>query len=386
VTVAEQLERLGHPVRIHAATASEIGRELAASRGLRLTVGAPGGPTDLDDFDAVIAQDAASAYALAARRPDLPQVFVTHGFAPIERPATALDPTPPIVVLNDRIKARAAALEGRPPLVRLRQPIDIERFRPPGETRPKARRVLVLSNYLPADRLGMLEEVCAELDLEVSRIGDGAGPAIDPRPAMSESDIVVGYGRSVLEGMAMGRATYVWDRAGGDGWVTPGTYAAYEADGFSGNATDTVVDRERLRADFDAYRPELGMLAYDLVRGSHSAARHAESLVELLDRAGAAGPSDRYETIALLARAEARAAARADGAEYETRRVLRALDWQRDQAEAVEAARGAERAGREEERARREVAEARVTELLGSRTWRLFEPLRRLRSRLSRRA
>lgn len=380
VTVAEQLERLGHPTRIHAARASEIGRELVASRGLRLTVGSPAGQAEADDFDAAIVQDAASAYALAARRPDLPQVFVTHGFAPFERPATALDPMPKVVVLNDRAKARAEALEGRPPLVRLYQPIDIERFRP-HETRQEARRVLVLSNYLPVDRMRLLEEVCDELGLEVGRIGDGAGPTIDPRPAIGQADIVVGYGRSVLEGMAMGRAGYVWDRAGGDGWVTPETYPVYEADGFNGNSTDAVIDRERLRADLAAYRPELGMLAFDLVRANHSAARHTETLVELLEGAGAPAPSDRHETISLLARAEARAAARADGVEYENRRILREHDWQRDRAEAAEAAREEERAGREEERARREAAEATLAEVLGSTSWRAFAPLRRLRAR-----
>ena len=180
----------------------------------------------------------------------------------------------------------------------------------------------------------------------------------------------------------MGRATYVWDRAGGDGWVTPESYAAYEADGFSGNATDAMIDRERLRADLAAYRPELGTLAFDLVRRGHSASRHTEALLGLLDGAGPPSPSDRYETISLLARAEARAAARAAGVEYETRRILRERDWYRDHAEAVEAARDVERAGREEERAGREAIEARLAEIRGSRSWRLFAPLRRLGARL----
>lgn len=375
VTVAERLEALGHPTRLHAATASDVGRELVASRGLRLTVGPPAVLGEADDIDAVIAQDAATAYALAARRPDLPQIFVTHGFAPIERPATALDPPPPVVVLNDRVGRRAAVLDGRPPLVRLRQPIDIERFRPADAARPRARRVLALSNYLPEDRRVMLEEVCAGLGLELSRIGNGAGPALDPRPAIAAADIVVGYGRSALEGMAMGRPTYVWDRAGGDGWVTPENYAALEADGFSGAATGEVVDRERLRADLAAYRPELGTLGYDLVRNNHSAAKHAEALVELLGRTTAPTRSDHYETISLLTRAEARAAARADGAENELLRVLRAHDAQADRADVAEAAYA-------EERARREAAEATLTEVLGSRSWRALAPARRLVARL----
>jgi len=381
VTIAEKLESFGHATQIHAATASDAGRRLVGSRGLRLTVGPPDGFVDGEEFDAVIAQDAATAYALAARRARLPQIFVTHGFTPVERPATALDPMPRVVILNDRVGARAAALAGRPPLVRLRQPIDIERFRAAGGPLPVARRVLVLSNYLPDDRLRMLEDVCAELGLEVSRVGDGAGPTIDPRPALAAADIVVGYGRSALEGMAMGRATYVWDRAGGDGWVTPENYTALEADGFSGGAGDDVIDRERLRADFVAYRPELGTLAHDLVRKHHSATKHAEELVELLESAAAPNGADRHETLALLARAEARAAARADGIEFEYHRVLRAHDAQLDRAEAAEVARRAAEATRDEERARREVAEAQLAEVLDSSSWRLTAPLRRLRAR-----
>ena len=68
VTVAEQLERLGHSVTIHAGEASDHGRDLAASRGVRLKVG------DLaaqNGFDAVLAQDTESSYLLAGRRPGL---------------------------------------------------------------------------------------------------------------------------------------------------------------------------------------------------------------------------------------------------------------------------------------------------------------------------
>ncbi|HTT93449.1 MAG TPA: hypothetical protein VMF55_02175 [Solirubrobacterales bacterium] len=382
VTVAEQLEWLGHPVKIHAGTASDAGRDLVASRGIELSVGPASKLAGIDDVDAVIAQDAACAYALASRRPDLPQIFVTHGFAPIERPAAALEPAPSVVVLNDRVGDHMDAIAGRPPLVRLRQPIDIDRFRPGNASRPKARRVLVLSNYLPADRLRMLEEVCAELGLEVSRLGDGAVKTIDPRPELDRADIVVGYGRSALEGMSMGRATYVWDRAGGDGWVTPETYAAIEADGFSGGATDLVIDRERLRADLAGYRPELGTLGFDLVRKHHSARRHAEALVELLRQATEPRPSEHYETIALLVRAEARAVSRAEGAEYGSRLLLAEHDLQRDRAELAEVAREEEVARREEETARREAVEAKLAEVFGSRSWRAMEPLRRLGARV----
>ncbi len=254
VTVAEQLERLGHTVTVHAAEASTKGRELVASRGVRLSVG---DPAALDDVDAVLAQDAASAYLLASRRPRLRQIFAIHGFAAFEHPPSGLHPSPTVVVFNDRVARHAAALASRPAVVRMRQPIDLEWFRPRGASRRRARRVLVLSNYLDGARLRLLEEVCGDLGLELVRVGSFGTPTVAPQAAIADADIVVGYGRSVLEGMAMGRAAYVWDYAGGDGWVTPESYPALEADGFSGAATDAVIDADRLRLPARAWRPRL---------------------------------------------------------------------------------------------------------------------------------
>jgi hypothetical protein len=371
VTVAEQLERLGHPTRLHAGRTSQAGRELVASRGLSLEVGDPLALAGREEFDAVVAQDAGSAYALS-RRADLPQVFVGHGVASFEHPPRALHPQPPIVVLNERMRERAAALASRPEVVRLRQPIDLERFRPRTPSSPRPRRVLAFSNYLGADRLALLEGVCADLGLELARVGVQGEPSLAPQEAIAGADIVVGYGRSVLEALAMGRAAYVWDRGGGDGWVTPETYATLEADGFSGAATDAVVDAARLRADFAAYRPELGTLGFDLVRQHHSAAKHAEALVRVLERAEAPAPHGTADSLALLVRAEARAASRAGQLEFQ-------LGLRVGEIEAL-------REALDSERGTRVAAEAELEMLRGSGSWRLTAPLRRaaraVRSRL----
>ena len=298
------MERLGHRVTIHAGEASDHGKDLAASRGVRLKVG---DLAALNGVDAVLAQDAESAYLLAGRRPGLRQVFATHGFSASEQPPGQLDPPPPVVVLNDRVARRIAALGSRPDVVRLRQPIDIERFRPRGAARRRARRVLLVSNYLNGAPLRMLENVCGDLGLELVKLGASGTPTLKPQGEMADADIVVGYGRSVLEAMALGRAAYVWDHAGGDGWVTPETYPTLEADGFSGAATDPVIDADRMRADFASYGPELGAFGFDLVRKHHSAYDHAELLVKLLDDASVSTASDDVlETVARLVRLEAR--------------------------------------------------------------------------------
>lgn len=368
VTLAEQLERLGHPTSLHAASADERGRELVASRGLNASVGDPVAFDGLADIDCVVAQDALSAYAFAARRDDLPQVFVIHGLASFEHPAEALRPAPPVITLNGRIEARAEALAGSPEVVRLRQPIDLLRHRPRRPSRARPRRVLVLGNQnLDGGHLLILEAACADLGLELVRIGMQGTPMIAPEDAITGADIVVGYGRSALEGLGMGRATYIWGHGGGDGWVTPETYSALEADGFSGAATDDVIDADRLRSDFSAYRPEMGVLGFDLVRAHHSATKHAEALLKVLERAEPPASEDGLETLALLVRSETRWMHRSGELEFQCKRLA-------DELAAVEAERGAEAW-------RRAAAEDRLSAALGSRSWRLTAPLRGVRRR-----
>lgn len=371
VTVAEQLERLGHTAALYAAEASPEGRELAASRGVRLVVGDLG---SLEDVDAVLAQDAASAYMVASRRSGLPQAFTIHGFAAFEHPPSRLEPAPKVIVLNDRTARHVAAVASRPEVVRLRQPIDIERFRPRGAAGPRARRVLVLSNKLDAAHREMLETVCEELGLELVRLGSSGTPTVAPEAALAGTDIVVGYGRSVLEGMAMGRAAYVWDFAGGDGWVTLESYPALEADGFSGAATEAIIDADRLRADFAEYRPELAALGFDLVRKHHSATDHAEAIVDLLGGAGppaSKGADDTLEAFGLLVRAESRAAIRVAGLEFENRQLWEEFEALRKRADAAEESAAAERA-------RADAAEERLASMLRSRSWRMAAAPRRV--------
>jgi len=384
ITVGEQLERLGHTVSLFAGEASDEGRELADSRGLELSTGDVATLAERDDVDVVIAQDAAGAYALASAR-EIPQVFVMHGFASFEHPPQGLRPVPPVVALNNRVADYASALAAEPAVVRLRQPIDLWRFRPAGPARPRARRVLAFSNYIEPDRLAMLQAACDDLGLELTSMGARSTTSVTPQQRIADADIVVGYGRSVLEGMVMGRAAYVWDHGGGDGWVTPESYAELEANGFAGAATDEIVGAERLREDLAAYSPELGALGYDLVRKHHSSARHAEELVKLLNRVQAPAADPVNATMGLLVRSEARAEDARIRIGFQLREkaeeaaALRAeLEELRPRLAEIGDAGEVERQRRIAAEKHQQAAEDRLRGVLGSAWWRLTAPFRRL--------
>jgi hypothetical protein len=297
LTVAEELTRLGHSVTVWSVRADPHATELFAERGVRMVVDtAP--PSQ--DCDVVIAQDGVLAYLLAERYPDVRRAFVMHSLYNLQTPPLLDAAGGPVFVLNDRIASRARAMSAGCSLVRLRQPLDLRRFYPRGVARRRARRVLALGNRLGGTRLRMLTDACSSLGLDFVQVGRFGRVIAAPEAEICEADIVVGYGRAALEAMGLGRAVYVWGHGGGDGWVTPESYAALEADGFTGGATDSVIDESRLRADFGEYRAGMGELNFDLVRLHHPAGKHVEALLSQLGSAQASPPTAEEEMARLV--------------------------------------------------------------------------------------
>ena len=279
LTVAEQLVRLGHDVRIFARTAGDVA-ELARRQAIPVV-------TDEADLgepaDVVVSQDGAVAYALAAAWPHVPQVFVCHSsLFDFQQPPLVPGFVSAVVVLNDRVRRRVAALNADLRIVRLTQPIDTQRFQPQSAPAPRPRSALILSNYLAADARQVLVDTWQEAGVHVVQIGTPGRSTVAPEEGIAAADIVVAKGRAALEAMACGRPTYLYDVFGSEGWITPDNYAAIEADGITGNQGDPGTGSARLRADLEQYDPELGRLGRELICSHHDARHHAHALLDLM--------------------------------------------------------------------------------------------------------
>jgi hypothetical protein len=176
---------------------------------------------------------------------------------------------------------RMRALPLDVPIVRLREPIDTDRFHEVGPLPLRPRRALILSNYLDGERRRALVDAWEGAGIEILSVGAPTGMSLDPRSAMGEADIVVAKSRAALEGMCCGRAVYLYDQFGGDGWVTPENYTALEADNFAGQ-TASPRTPEQLAADLDDYHRDMGWVNAELVRRNHGARHHANELVAVL--------------------------------------------------------------------------------------------------------
>jgi hypothetical protein len=289
LTVAEALERLGHSSVL---VATELGEaaELARGRGLPVESSVDA----VDVCDAALAQDAPAAYEVAERFAGIPVLFVCHSEeAALQSPPQLEGVCSAAVALSDRVAAHLRALAVVPAVERLHQPVDMSRFRPLSMTRKSSPRLVVaFGNALPGGREAVIRAACERAGWELELVGWARGRAATPHPEreLARARVVVGIGRCAVEGMACGRAVYVYGRGGGDGWVTAEAYPALEADGFSGRATSMVVDPDRLTADLAAYEPAMGRIAGDLATANHDSIEHARGLIELWRRHGASSP------------------------------------------------------------------------------------------------
>jgi hypothetical protein len=274
VTVGAELLRLGHEVVIYS---PELGpfADHARQRGVDVVDEVRKLPAECD---VVLAQDGIVVYDLAERYPRALSVFRICGDTfDFQSPPQVEVVVDLVVVLSERYARLARACAVKAPVARLRIPVDIHRLAPVGTIRARPRRAVILGNY--PERIQAVREAWERRGIEVSQVG-GSHQRFEIAAALENADIVVGKSRAAVDAMACGRAVYLYDMFGGDGWVTPDTYAAMEADHFAGQATDRVIGVEEMEHDLADYDPRMGAVNRDLVIQHHSARDH---VIELLD-------------------------------------------------------------------------------------------------------
>lgn len=381
-TVGDHLQRAGHDVVIYSSEDGFTG-ELARGLGLRVAIGEKSLP---DDIDVVLSQDGAAALDLLDFRPRVPQIFCWHSdLFDLHLPPQLEQVTARIVTLWGGARRKAEAIAVSPPIVELSHPIDLDRFKPRTPLRANPRAV-ALGNYLTGERMRILERACESAGIELEQWGSHSENGVTDRPeeVLNSADIVFAKAKAAIEAMACGRAVFVFDAFGSDGWITPDRYALLEASCFAGTTGTQPVDEQSIAAALAHYDPAMGIANRDLATANHSAIRHASELAVLAkevateSRGSAPKQHEALYELARLTRVNWRhesQAFRADARLQQSELRCGDLEWELQKSEAERSAASA----------RADDAEERLATIVNSSRWRwlnrLLAPIDLLRGR-----
>lgn len=218
------------------------------------------------DYDVIIANHNHIVDYLRSQYPTKPIIATIHGILHTDDKGNIFPEYP---ALNSGVNQFVAVSEEVQEKLRndyaidsviIRNFIDLNRYKTKKKiSKGKPKQIFFNSNYnLSNDpEVQILREVTNHYGAKLAATGQNFSQSFDLRKAIEDSDIVVGMGRSVLEGMAMGRVGIVHGRWGTAGIVRASNIDEIKYCNFSGrNSGGNLMTAEEMIKEIDEFYNE----------------------------------------------------------------------------------------------------------------------------------
>lgn len=167
----------------------------------------------------------------------------------------------------------------------IRNFIDTSRYTGKRKVSKTPRQILINTNYQNArdPEIELMRTVAKHYGAKLAALGQNFSQTFDTVKAIEDADIVVGMGRSVLEGVAAGRLGIVHGRWGTAGAIHEGSIEDIRKQNFSGrNSGGTMMTAEELIKEIDTYyKPETLEWGKQYIRREHNALTAAQLFIEI---------------------------------------------------------------------------------------------------------
>ncbi len=234
--------------------------------------------------DIILAQHIPCAVDLKQAFPGIPFIFYCHGFVQeIEQPPPF--PADYYLVINEECRDNYIN-QGIPveKMTIVRDFIDAERFKPAKPINSKLQKVLFISNYKKWRNYYAVSGACQKLNLELTCYGSPYGRNFEIEKAINNADMVISWARGILEAMACGRAALSFDRAEGDGYISPETYFEARQDNFSGRHFKYAYNADTLAEEMLKYDPDCSEPNRQLVLKYHNVKDSVDQILDTLNK------------------------------------------------------------------------------------------------------
>lgn len=266
------------------------------SRGHKVTVYSPFGGklenqmhavNDLEKIetpDVIIAQHTPCAEVLKRIFPNVPTIFYAHGLLPeIEQPPKI--PMDYYFVINEFVEKNL--VDKGVPLKKIeiiRDFIDTEKFKPEAPISPKLQNVLFISNYKKWKNFKIIEGACKKLGVNLKCCGAPYGRNYKIEEEINSADMIVSWGRGIMEAMSCGRAVLSFDQQLGDGYITPETYFEARKYNFGGLVYKKTFTIYSMAQEMLKYDSRCSNINRELIKMYHEVERGVTQILESIKK------------------------------------------------------------------------------------------------------
>lgn len=220
--------------------------------------------------DVIISQHNTCAEILKQHFPTTPHIFYSHGLLPdIEQPPTincdfyfAINTEVCDNLINKGIDKNKIGI--------IRDFIDLEKFKETKKINQKLTNVLFISNYKKWKNYKIVSEACRINGLNLKCIGAPYGRSKDVAMDINSSDLVISWGRGILEAMSCGRCVISFDKTTGDGYIDFKNYIDARENNFSGRINNINFTAQTLATEMLKYNPEDANKNRELIEKYHN--------------------------------------------------------------------------------------------------------------------
>jgi len=239
-SLACQLQRLNHHIEIYSPNLGGIMLNRFQEAGIHCF----NSLTGQEQFDVIHVQHHDPALEVISRLSHIPMVYTSLGVIPIQEhpPQPVIATARQFIAVSEEVKTMLVNHHGIPKhkIKIIRNGINLNRFKPSGPLKrnPKMINILIHNNY-PDQLSGYLEliRLCRNLPFHFTLLGH-ENPNLQARldrrrvpcrlvpstwnveKIINSHDLVIGLGRSALEGMACGKPVIVYRPGQADGIIT----------------------------------------------------------------------------------------------------------------------------------------------------------------------
>jgi hypothetical protein len=201
--------------------------------------------------------------------PDVPALYVSHGFLPWQEAPPLFPRILRYVVVGVFGRERLVHEFGIDPdrVTVVPNFVDLERFRQRSGPAARPRHALLFGNWPSEEYRDAVLAACAERAIPLDVAGQGLGTVADrPEELLHAYDLVFAVGRSALEAMASGTAVILASPAGLGPLVTTDNFDRLRAINFAVRALTRPLDPPAIGAEIDRYDPVEAMLVSEMTR------------------------------------------------------------------------------------------------------------------------